>query len=229
MTTNQKENPQNHETDSSLDGNATLTGRTWIAIVTVVVILLGIGTVNYNMERPQARAPGSADPDQGADLKPYTTELHPRYTEPRDLRNGIAFPFGEPLDQFRKDHDGLGCFDYEGETGCEIKSPLITDCPSAGACTHVTYVFKDGQLTGFMAGYGRDEWKRMLAVSSKAFGSEGKETTSRLGSMTTRTITWEFTDGTALSFVNYSGADINDNSIGQPFSVRYGMASELNR
>lgn len=205
-------------------------GRT---VAIILVIFAGILMLVHLQPRRQP-APGTSEPE----LKPYITGLPPdpatsatppnARTTPHLLRldNGIEFPFGELLEDFKGSHTDIDCTDLGVETVCEARAFSASDCPSFESCKHVTFVFRDGRLYGFMADYNQDTWKEIFSASQKAFQSEGKEATRRMGPVTMRVVWWDFADGTALSFVHSTGTDIYGHPIKEPFSVHYGAPIE---
>lgn len=141
-----------------------------------------------------------------------------------DIGNGLHFARGQLLDDFKKQHASSHCFD-SSFVGCEIMEPDATDCPSTEVCEHVVYTFQSQKLDGFSVEYPSAVWRQMLTASTKEFG-HSKHKSAHIGSMGVETSKWKLADGNSLTFVHYSGSDLNGSAIARPFSVQYGSDAE---
>ena len=103
--------------------------------------------------------------------------------------------------------------------------PDATDCPSTEVCEHVVYTFQSQKLDGFSVEYPSAVWRQMLTASTKEFG-HSKHKSAHIGSMGVETSKWKLADGNSLTFVHYSGSDLNGSAIARPFSVQYGSDAE---
>jgi hypothetical protein len=141
-----------------------------------------------------------------------------------DIGNGLHFALGQLLDDFKKQHASSHCFD-SSFVGCEIMEPDAADCPSTEVCQHVVYTFQSQKLDGFSVEYPSATWRQILAASTKKFGHSQHKNT-HIGSMGIETSKWKLADGNSLTFVHYSGSDLNGSAIARPFSVQYGSDAE---
>lgn len=140
-----------------------------------------------------------------------------------DLGNGLRFPVGQSIDEFKTKHPTAQCFDSNQEVICEIKAPSASDCPSGQTCDYVMYFFIGRAIRSFNANYPLPVWRELSTKTERKYGKPVAKI-MRFHAMVTRVLQWQLDDGNILAFTHYSGGDINGNGIAHPYMITFAPA-----
>jgi hypothetical protein len=144
-----------------------------------------------------------------------------------DLGLGIKLQLGETKDDFATDHSDAECIVFEGQDGCQIKSPSQGDCPTQQSCNDVVYTFSDGKLSGFVAHYDADTWKSLALAARDKYGIPKEKNIPPIDNMSTHFQGWELPRGMLL-FMEYSGAGFQGAPLVNPYAIQFGPSADLN-
>ncbi len=108
-------------------------------------------------------SPPSATADSSTALNGPASSRKPE-VPPVHIGGKITLRLNQSLDAFAAEYPDASCVPQNGQTACEIRAPAQAECPSRQACSDMSFMFRNGMLSGFVAKYGRGESAEWNAV-----------------------------------------------------------------